>query len=156
VLRLDTFKPEEAFGFLEASIGLGNLIGGFVIGLIASRLALGRMVILGYVLTGAFVAALALTNNLGLALGLCMGAGVGNMAFVIPSQTLLQRRTPPEMMGRVLGLRFSVVFGSMTVALGVGGILGQQFGASAVIGIFGLVTVAAGVAGLFLPAVRDA
>jgi len=156
VLRLDGFKPEEAFGFLEASIGLGNFVGGLLIGLIGSRLALGRMVILGYVLTGAFVAALALTNNLGAAIGLCLGAGVGNLAFVIPSQTLLQRRTPPEMMGRVLGLRFSVVFGSMTLALAVGGILGQQFGASAVIGIFGLVTIGAGVAGLFLPAVRDA
>jgi len=156
VLHLGTFKPEEAFGFLEASIGLGNLVGGFVIGLIGSRLALGRMVIAGYVLTGAFVAALALTNNLGAALGLCIGAGVGNLAFVIPSQTLMQRRTPPELMGRVLGLRFTVVFGSMTLALGVGGILGQFLGASAVIGIFGLVTIAAGIAGLFLPAVRDA
>jgi hypothetical protein len=114
------------------------------------------MVIAGYVLTGAFVAALALTNNLGAALGLCVGAGVGNMAFVIPSQTLMQRRTPPEMMGRVLGLRFTVVFGSMTLALAVGGLLGQFLGASLVIGIFGLVTVAAGLAGLFLPAVRDA
>src|SRR6185312_16401592 len=155
VLHLGAFQAEEAFGFLEASIGLGNLVGGFVIGLIGRRPALGRMVIAGYVLTGAFVAALALTNNLGAALGLCIGAGVGNMAFVIPSQTLMQRRTPPEMMGRVLGLRFTVVFGSMTIALGIGGLLGQFLGASVVIGIFGLVTVAAGLAGLFLPAVRD-
>ena len=59
-------------------------------------------------------------------------------------------------MGRVLGLRFSVVFGSMTLALGVGAILGQQFGAAAVITASGLLTVVAGVAGLFLPAVRDA
>jgi MFS family permease len=114
------------------------------------------MVILGYVLTGGFVAALALTNNLGVAIGLSIGTGIGNMAFVIPSQTLMQRRTPQELMGRVLSLRFTAVFGSMTVALGVGGILGEQFGASAVIGAFGLVTVAAGIVGLFVPAVRDA
>ena len=156
VLHLGSVRDTAAYGFLEASIGGGNLIGGFVIGLVGSRLALGRMVIIGYVLTGAFVAGLALTNNLGAAIGLSFGAGVGNMAFVIPSQTLLQRRTPPELMGRVLGLRFSVVFGSMTLALGLGGILGQQFGASAVIGVFGLLTMAAGLAGLFLPAVRDA
>ena len=59
-------------------------------------------------------------------------------------------------MGRVLGLRFSVVFGSMTLAMGVGGILAEQFGAGPVIGAFGLVTVVAGLAGLFVPAVRDA
>ena len=31
-------------------------------------------------------------------LGLMFGIGVANMAFVIPSQTLFQERTPPELM----------------------------------------------------------
>ena len=94
----------EAYGFLEGAIGAGNLIGGFIIGLIGSRLALGKMVIVGYVATGAMVAALALAGNLPAALAIMFGVGVANLAFVIPSQTLFQRRTPPEMMGRVLGL----------------------------------------------------
>jgi len=156
VVSRGAISDREAYGFLEAAIGGGNFIGGFAIGLIGARLALGRMVIIGYVLTGACIALMGLTNSLPLALGLSFGGGVGNLAFVIPSQTLMQRRTPPDMLGRVLGLRFSVVFGSMTLALGVGGLLGQQFGAAIVIVVFGLVTVAAGVAGLFLPAVRDA
>lgn len=147
---------KAAYGFIEGAIGAGNLVGGFLIGLIGSRLALGRMVILGYVVTGAMVALLPLTGNLPLALGIAFGTGVGNLAFVIPSQTLFQRRTPPELMGRVLGLRFSVVFGAMTLAMGIGGVLGQVFGAAPVIGVFGLVTVTAGLAGLFVPAVRDA
>jgi len=155
-LRGSTFDDATAYSFLEGAIGAGNLVGGFVIGLIGSRLALGRMVILGYVLTGAAVAGLALTGNLTLAMGLAFGAGVGNLAFVIPSQTLFQRRTPPELMGRVLGLRFSLVFGAMTLAMGVGGVLGQAFGAGPVIGIFGVVTIVAGLAGLLVPAVREA
>jgi MFS family permease len=150
------FDDATVYSFIEGSIGAGNLIGGFVIGLIGSRLALGRMVILGYVGTGAAVAGLALTGNLTLAMGLAFGAGVGNLAFVIPSQTLFQRRTPPELMGRVLGLRFSLVFGAMTLAMGVGGVLGQAFGAGPVIGIFGVVTIVAGLAGLLVPAVREA
>jgi MFS family permease len=150
------FDDATVYSFIEGAIGAGNLIGGFVIGLIGSRLALGRMVILGYVGTGAAVAGLALTGNLTLAMGLAFGAGVGNLAFVIPSQTLFQRRTPPELMGRVLGLRFSLVFGAMTLAMGVGGVLGQAFGAGPVIGIFGVVTIVAGLAGLLVPAVREA
>jgi MFS transporter, DHA3 family, macrolide efflux protein len=146
----------EAYGFLEASIGAGNLLGGFIIGLIGSRLALGKMVIVGYVATGAMVATLALAGNLPAALAIMFGVGVANLAFVIPSQTLFQRRTPPEMMGRVLGLRFSLVQGATMLAMGVGGVLGELFGAAIVIGAFGLVTVAAGLAGLFVPAVRDA
>ncbi len=144
------------YGFLEGGIGAGNLIGGFVIGLLGSRIALGRMVIIGYVFTGGCIAALALTGNFGAAFGLTFGAGVGNLAFVIPSQTLVQTRTPPHLMGRLLGLRFTMVFGSMAVATGVGGFLGVVFGVPLTIGFFGLVTVAAGVAGLFTPAVRDA
>jgi MFS family permease len=114
------------------------------------------MVIVGYVVTGGMVALFAVAGNLPLAIGVAFGVGVGNLAFVIPSQTLFQRRTPPEMMGRVLGLRFSLVFGSMTLAMGIGGVLGEQFGAAPVIGVFGLVTAAAGLAGAFIPAVRDA
>jgi hypothetical protein len=150
------FSDREAYGFLEAAIGAGNVIGGFVIGLIGTRLSRGRMVIAGYVVTGGFVALFALVGNLPLAAGVAFGTGVGNLAFVIPSQTLFQRRVPAELMGRVLSLRFSVVFGSMTLAMGVGGILGEVFGAGPVLGVFGLVTVAAGLAGLLVPAVRDA
>lgn len=150
------FSKEAAYGFIEGSIGLGNLIGGFVIGLVGTRLALGRMVIVGYVATGAMVALLALAGNLPLAIGVAFGTGVGNLAFIIPSQTLFQRRVPTELMGRVLSLRFTVVFGSMTIATGVGGLLAEAFGAGPVLGLFGLVTVAAGLAGLFVPAVRDA
>ncbi|HEY2887245.1 MAG TPA: MFS transporter [Candidatus Limnocylindrales bacterium] len=150
------FDATAGYSFMEGSIGAGNLIGGFVIGLIGSRIALGRMVILGYAATGLTVAALALTGNLWVAVGLAFGTGVGNLAFVIPTQTLFQRRTPPELMGRVLSLRFALVFGSMTLAMGVGGVLGQLFGAAPVIGVFGLVTALAGLAGLLVPAVRDA
>ena len=40
--------------------------------------------------------------------------------------------------------------------MGIGGVLGEWFGAAPVIGAFGVVTLAAGLAGLFVPAVRDA
>lgn len=156
VLATPTLSDEAAYGFIEGAIGAGNLIGGFLIGLIGSRLALGRMVILGYAITGGMVALLPLAGNLPMAMGIAFGAGAGNLAFVIPSQTLFQRRTPPELMGRVLGLRFSVAGGAMTLAMGLGGVLGEAFGAAPVIGVFGLVTLAAGLAGLLIPAVRDA
>jgi hypothetical protein len=78
------------------------------------------------------------------------------MVFVIPSQTLFQERTPAELMGRVVGFRFALVFGSMTLAMALGGILGTVFGAAPVIGAFGLLTLAAGLGGLLVPAVRDA
>jgi hypothetical protein len=44
----------------------------------------------------------------------------------------------------------------MTLAMGVGGVLGEVFGAAPVISLFGLLTLGAGLAGLFVPALRDA
>ena len=147
---------KAAYGFLEAGIGLGNLIGGFVIGVIGTHLARGKTVIVGYVMWGACIASLALTGNLAIAIGLMFGSGIANMVFVIPSQTMIQERTPPEMLGRVLGFRFALVFGSMTIAMGLGGLLAQVAGAAVVIGLFGVMTIFAGLAGLLVPAVRDA
>ena len=150
------FDDVARYGFIEAAIGIGNLAGGFVIGLIGNRIARGRLVIVGYVGYGACVAGLALTGNLEAALGLALGMGVANMVFVIPTQTLFMERTPGDMIGRVVGFRFAAVFGSMTLAMGIGGLLGEAFGAPAVFGIFGIVTVAAGLAGLLSRPLREA
>jgi hypothetical protein len=75
---------------------------------------------------------------------------------VIPSQTLFQERTPPSLMGRVVGFRFALVFGSMTVAMGVGAVLGEVLGVTTVLAFFGIVTMFTGLAGLLIPAIREA
>jgi MFS family permease len=147
---------KAAYGFLEAAIGAGNLIGGFAIGFLGSRLARGKTVIVGYTVLGACVMALGLIGNLGLAIGLMFGIGVANMVFVIPSQTMFQERTPAEMLGRVVGFRFALVFGSMTIAMAVSGLIAASVGTAVVFILFGLITVLAGLAGLLVPAVRDA
>ncbi len=102
------FAWQASYGFLETGIGIGNLIGGFAVGLIGTRFMKGRMVILGYTLWGVLILLFALSNNLGVAIGLAFGQGVANMIFVIPSQTLFQERTPSALMGRVVGFRFAL------------------------------------------------
>ena len=150
------FGWQAAYGFLETGIGVGNLVGGFVIGLVGARFAKGRMVIAGYTVWGLLIFLFAMTGDLGVAIGLSFGQGVANMVFIIPSQTLFQERTPPSLMGRVVGIRFALVFGSMTIAMLLGSVLGQLIGPGPVIAAFGLVTMGAGLAGLAVPAVRDA
>jgi MFS family permease len=114
------------------------------------------MIIVGYAVFGLLLVLFALSNNLNLVLGLSVGVGVTNMIFLIPSQTLFQERTPPRLMGRVVGFRFSLVFGSMTLAMAVGGVLAEVVGVTPVIALFGFVTMLAGLAGLLVPAVRNA
>ena len=149
-------QSREAYAFLETGIGVGNLVGGFVIGLLGARLAKGPMVIVGYVGYGLCVAGLAFTGHVDIAIGMAAGMGVMNMVYIIPSQTLFQERAPRDMIGRVVGFRFAAVLGSLTLAQAVSGFLSDAFGVAQVIGAFGLVTVVAGLAGLFSRPLRNA
>lgn len=147
---------EAIYTFIEASFGIGNLLGGFVIGLIGARISKGRTISGSYLLFGLLTTIFALSGNLGLVLGLALGSGVVNMGFIIPSQALFQERTPSALMGRVVGFRFALVFGSMAVAMAVGGVLSVVVGVPVVLALFGLVSAGAGVAGFLVPAIRDA
>ncbi len=150
------FDWRAVYGFIEGSQGAGNLIGGFAIGLIGVRLAKGRMIIVGYTVLGLLTTVMALSGNLAFVLAIAFGIGIANMLFVIPSQTLFQERTPGNLIGRVVGFRFSLVFGAMTLSIGLGGVLAEVVGVTTVIAAFGLVTAAAGLAGWFVPAIREA
>lgn len=151
-----TWGAGARYGFLEAGIGVGSLIGGIFVGLIGGRFPKGRLIIVGYAACGAFIALLGVTSQLPIAIGLMAGAGLANMIFVIPSQTLFQQRTPAELLGRVASFRFSLVFGAMTIAMAVGAYLAAQVGIAPVLAVFGLLTLIAGLAGMLVPAVRDA
>jgi DHA3 family macrolide efflux protein-like MFS transporter len=147
---------EPVFALIETGIGVGSVIGGFAIGLIGARLGRGRMVNVGYMVWGLMVVALALTDHVGVAIGVSFGQGVANMVFIIPTQALFQERTPQHLMGRVISFRTALVFGSITLGFLVGPILSGVVGVPPVIAFFGAVTIVAGLAGWFVPALRDA
>ncbi len=156
VVRSQPFDASATYAFLETGMGVGNLVGGFVVGMIGARLAKGRLVIVGYTVYGLCTMGLALTGSLPVAIAFMVGAGIANMVYVIPSQTLFQQRAPADMIGRVVGFRFALVFGAMTLAMAVGGVLTELIGVQAVLFVFGGITLAAGLAGLLVPEVRDA
>ncbi len=144
------------WAFMEASIGLGNLVGGFAIGLVAGRARKGLMVAVAYAAFGVLLVLVGLAQAIPVVLSLLFGVGVANMAFVIPSQTLFQERTPPALMGRVVSLRFALVFGGMSIAMGLGGLLIGPLEVGTVIAIGGVLSIAAGLGGLFVRSVREA
>ena len=108
---------EAVYGLIESSVGIGNLVGGFAIGLVGARLSKGQMISGSYLVWGLLTTAFALSGNLGMVLGLALGSGIANMGFIIPSQALFQELTPAALMGRVVGFRFALVFGAMAIAM---------------------------------------
>jgi DHA3 family macrolide efflux protein-like MFS transporter len=144
------------YAVLEAAIGIGNLIGGFVVGAIGARLQKGSMIIVGFAFMGVSVIVLGLTANVLVAAGAALAGGTFNLVYVIPSQTLFGERTPEGMMGRVIAIRTSIVMGALTGAMAVSAILADVVDAGTIIAATGVLTlIAAGIASL-LPAVRDA
>ena len=144
-----------SYAAIDTAIGLGNLVGGFAIGAVGARLHKGPLVIGGYLLMGLATIALGATNFVVFALVWAAVIGVANMAFVIPSQTLFAERTPADLMGRVIGIRSSIVFGAFTLAMAVAGWAAEVWGAGVVLMGFGAITALSGLAACALPAVRD-
>jgi hypothetical protein len=82
--------------------------------------------------------------------------GIANLVYIIPTQTLFMELTPIELMGRVVAFRSSLVFGAMTLAMGISGVLAESIPVGLVIAGFGALTVLGGLLAALLPAVRDA
>ncbi len=116
------------FGVSSAMIGLGMLLG--INGLNAFGKKLSNTLL---VYSGLF----------GMAIGLCILTAlphlwstiVGNLiigfsvaGIIVPSQTLFQQATPPELMGRVGSTFMSIVFTAQILGLIVSGILAQHTG----------------------------
>ena len=53
--QIDPSTSTATYAFMETAIGVGNLIGGFALGLIATRVAKGRLIIAAYTMFGLLV-----------------------------------------------------------------------------------------------------
>jgi DHA3 family macrolide efflux protein-like MFS transporter len=145
----------QNYAAIDAAIGVGNLVGGFTVGLIGSRLRKGRMVVVGFIAMGLGVIVLGLTQNVLVALGASFVVGVFNLVYVIPTQTLFAQLTPEGFMGRVVAFRSSLVLGAMTLSMAVSSVAAEHIPIGTVIAASGVITLAAGIVGALLPAVRD-
>ena len=144
------------FAAIETAIGVGNLVGGLVVGAIGARLRKGWLVVAGFTVMGFSTVLFGLTNNVLIALTLATVIGIANLVYIIPTQTIFIEQTPNELMGRVVAFRSSLVYGAMTFAMGISGILAESVPVGLVIAGFGAMTALGGLIGAVLPAVRDA
>jgi MFS family permease len=152
----DTIAYPSSYAIIEAAIGVGNLVGGFVVGAIGAHLRKGWLVISGFAVMGLATIVLGLTSNELLAIVAAIVIGIFNLVYIIPSQTLFAERTPEGMLGRAVAIRSSIVMGALTGAMAVCSGLADHVDAGLIIAATGVLTVAAAVVAAWLPAVRDA
>ncbi|RSM74996.1 MFS transporter [Amycolatopsis sp. WAC 01375] len=118
---------------LAFAIGTAGLIfGAMSSGAIARRFTLGRTLATSILLTGAGFLLLPIGGNEAALIMLIVSQfliGFADSVFNIHVLSLVQRITPPKLMGRVNGTALSVVFGTGTLGGLAAGFVGTVFGA---------------------------
>ncbi|MEO6237736.1 MAG: MFS transporter [Vicinamibacterales bacterium] len=120
------------FGLVSAMVGVGMMTGMPVVRRLSGHLASATLVLgglagigLGALILGAFT--LVPTAMLG-----CFTLGFTFAGVIVPAQTLMQRETPPALVGRISSTMMSMVFFAQVLGLVLSGYLAQALGVRAV------------------------
>jgi len=149
VLVLFAVGPDSAMGLSEPQFGIlfavsaaGGLLGGLVAERVQRRIGRVRALTLSVLGMIAFVAAPAITTNVGIIAAVLFAGGVTLMLWNVATVSFRQRVTPDHLLGRVNSAYRLVAWGTRPLGAALGGALGQWFGVRSVFAVMGLVTVA--------------
>jgi MFS family permease len=139
---------ESGLGLLDAVLGVGGILGGFVVLVLARRQRLAGDFGIGVILWSAPLLLIAAFPSLGTTLVAMFLIGLANSMVDVNAFTIVQRLAPAEVMGRVFGALESLLTAGMAVGALLMPLLIEVVGLRA-----GLVIVAgavslAGIAGL--------
>lgn len=102
----------KAFGYLEASLGLGFLIGSLLLAGAASRVHKGTAMIVGLAFTGAGLMVVAAMSTILPTMAVLLLVGLANGVALIAIDTYVQQAVPEPLRGRVWGSRFTLTQGT--------------------------------------------
>ena len=143
------------YGISEAAIAVGAVLGSVLLPRYTTRLRKGRLLVFGFAATGGLVFLIALSYSFPATVALFGLLGVANVAFYVPTVTILQERTAAETRARVFGARIALTNLSWLPLIFVGGALADVFGPALLIAVAGMVTLGAALAGSRVRAVFD-
>jgi len=116
VLALGLLHGTNAsLGWLNTALGIGSILGAFVVALVATRRRLSGGFAIGLLLSSVPLALTAAVSSLPPALVLVGALGVGTIFVQATSVTLLQRSTENEVMGRVFGVLESLLMAGLAI-----------------------------------------
>lgn len=158
VLATDLATPAEVFlareTFAAGDTGYGLLVGIWGAGMVAGSAATGvfgdRLPLLPLYFLSVFAWAAAFVGTgmapvFAVALGALAIAGVANGIDNVATDTILQKRVPDALLGRVFSVRFTGYSAAEAIAYPLGGLLVDASGARQTFAISGVATAVAGV-----------
>ena len=156
-LAKKTFETGDAgYGLLVGLFGGGMVIGSAMMAALGDRLRLLPLYFIGVFTSALALVGTGLSPTFVLALGALMVAGFANGMENVTTDTILQKRVPDALLGRVFSVRFLGFSVGEVLAYGIGGAVVDASGARFTYLLAGAATAAAGLAILiFLAAVPD-
>jgi MFS family permease len=106
---------KSGLGVLEATVGVGGLVGGFVALILAQRGKLATDFGFGVIAWAAPLLLVAAVPRLGAGLIMMSIIGLANSVVDVNALTIMQRLVPDKTMGRVFGAMESALIGSMAL-----------------------------------------
>lgn len=130
VLAIKWLKVGSAgFGFMEAAMALGAILGGLALPKLLERVPRERLFLYGLLLFGFFEASVGLFPVFAWVLVAFFLGGFLNMAFIVPARSILQLNTPQEMRGRIFAAFGAVMNAAVLMGTMLGGALEGIMGA---------------------------
>jgi DHA3 family macrolide efflux protein-like MFS transporter len=127
----DTLRADPGlFGFVSGMVGVGLLLGTQIIRQIARQpwSSDTGLVLWGLFGIGAGVLLLGAVPHIVATFASTFIIGFAFAAIMVPASTLIQRETPPDMLGRVGSTNASVIFLGQILGLAVSGVLAELVG----------------------------
>lgn len=124
LLAKDTLGAGDlAVGLLLGAVGVGLLIGYLVLARISSRVSMVVLLIIGFAVSSVGNLLTGLAWAVAAAVGLQAIRGLGLAAMDVATNTLVQRQTPPGLLGRVFGNLYGLIGLAAAISYVGGGLL---------------------------------
>jgi DHA3 family macrolide efflux protein-like MFS transporter len=146
----DTLRADPGlFGFVSGMVGVGLLVGTQIIRQIARQAWSSDtgLVLWGLFGIGAGVLLLGAVPHIAATFAATFIIGFAFAAIMVPASTLIQRETPPDMLGRVGSTNASVIFLGQILGLAASGVLAEFVGVRTVFFLCAALSVALAAAG---------
>jgi len=148
VLVRETLGGDAAmYAMVEATYGLGWGAGSLLIGRFASKLPLGKLLLIGITLDGLTYVPLFWCRSFPYLLVVSLIHSMAIPLITVPRSAILQRLVPSSRLGRVFALLNVVVVGMTAISSGLTGMVLERIDAPTLFGIIGVLAGLTGIAG---------
>ncbi|MGC4190972.1 MAG: MFS transporter [Thermomicrobiales bacterium] len=155
VLAKNRFDDASALGMMMSGVGAGLLAGSLLYGAIGNRVSAYRLALTAVAGLGLPLAAVSLTSSLPVIIGLLFVVGLGSGITNPLIATIIQGRTPSDMLGRVWGTLGAGAMLATPLGMLLGGVVVSRAGLGASFLISGGTVMAMFAVCLFSPSLKD-